>query len=246
MLLKIYQSNNNELKASINITFLKPYITIDKPINDILEFIESFDLIIKQLEYVNIPKDYRKDIIRDLNSLPEKHSLDDIVEILREYKKKYQDKDEENIYDETISKIRNLQNKLVPYTWYHYGVIDDNSYFLFAHQDNKFPFKAVLLPIKHLSEEIKESFQSLAKYGEFFSPKQVNKEDQSKLSFFMMLADNSPSDHQQLFSYNVSGYPQWISKCKFIYKPLYSLSQARNEYTLLKQQNDIELSIFLS
>jgi len=245
MLLKIYQANNNEMKAKFNITFLKKYIKEDK-ITDILEFIESLDPIIKELEYDNRPIDYRVDIIRDLNNLPQYHSLDDIVDILKTYKKKYQDKDEEQINDQIIQQIRLLQKQLVPYAWYHYGLVDDSSYYLFAHQDNKFPFKAVLLPIKHIPVDVKEKFDNLCVYGEFIEKSSIKKEDRDNLTYFMMLVDNSPSNYEQLFQSNVSGVPLWIEKSKFTYKPLYNWAQSRNDYTMLKNHNDVEKSIFLS
>jgi len=230
MLLKIYKSNSNELKTSINITFLKPYIKVDR-IYDILEFIESLDPIIKELEYENTPKDYRQAIIRDLNNLPIKHSIEDIYDILKTYKKLYKNKEEEYIYDNTIEQIRNLQKRLVEYTWYYYGVVDDNSYYLFGHQDNKFPFKAILMPIKILPLEIKDKFESLTKYGEYITSSQIDKDDRYNLSYFMMLAENSPSNEKQLFDSDVSGIPKWIEQCKFTYKPLYNWAQSRNEYT---------------
>jgi len=125
-------------------------------------------------------------------------------------------------------------------------MIDDNSYYLFAHQDNKFPFKTVLLPIKSIPLEVKDKFESLTKYGEYISPRQVGNEDRDSLSYFMMLAENSPSNDQQLFNSNVSGYPEWLSRCKFTYKPLYNWAQSRNEYTMMKHDNDVEKAIFLS
>jgi hypothetical protein len=245
MLLKIYQANNNELKASFNITFLKKYIKKDK-ITDILGFIESLDPIIQELQYENKPIDYRVDIIRDLNNLPLNHSLDDIVDILRTYKKKYQDKDEEQINDQTIEQIRLLQKQLIPYTWYHYGIIDDNSYYLFAYQDNKFPFKAVLLPIKHIPVDVKERFDRLYTSGEFIKMDMPSMDyiDRNNLSYFMKLVDNSPSNYEELFQDEQA--PEWIEKCKFTYKPLYNWVESRNEYTMLKNQNDVEKSIFLS
>ena len=244
MLLKIYQENNNEMKAKFNITFLKKYIKEDK-ITDILGFIESLDPIIQELEYNNKPIDYRVDIIRDLNNLPQNHSLDDIVDILKTYKKKYQNKEEEQINDKTIEQIRLLQKQLVPYAWYHYSLVDDNSYYLFAYQDNKFPFKAVLLPIKYIPLELREKFDNLCVYGEFIDKSSIKKEVRDNLSYFMMLVDNSPSNYEQLFQSNVSGVPLWIEKSKFTYKPLYNWAESRNEDTMLKNQNDVEKSIFL-
>jgi hypothetical protein len=239
MLLKIYQTNTDELKSTINITFLKSYIKQER-IEDLLEFTESLDPIIQDLIYENEPKDLRNDIIRDLLNLPIKHSVKDICEILETYQKLYEDKEEEYMNDNLIEQIRHLQKRLVEYTWGYYGVIDDNSYYLFAYQDNKFPFKAVLIPTKYIPQEVKEKFERLRKYGEYFSPSKVEKEDQESLSYFMMLVDNSPSNEQQIEN------SEWISRCKFTYKPLYSTIQSINEYIKLKDNNDVNKSIFLS
>lgn len=245
MLLKIFQTNNNEYITSFNITFLKPFIKEYK-INDILSFIESLDPIIQQLNYENKPIDYRSDIINDLKNLPSNHSIEDIYEILKSYKKLYKYKEQEQIHDKTIDEIRCLQKKLVQFTWLYYGVVDDNSYYLFAHQDNKFPFRAVLIPIKLIPTEIKDKFDKLCEYGEYISQNNVAKEDGSILTYFMMLADNTPSNQDQLFSINVSGVPLWVERSKFIYKSLFNWAQSRNEYSILKHDYDIEKSIFLS
>jgi hypothetical protein len=135
---------------------------------------------------------------------------------------------------------------LVPYAWYHYSLVDDNSYYLFAHQDNKFPFKAVLLPIKHIPIDVKERFDRLYTCGEFIKTSSIRKEDQEDIGYLMMLVENSPSNFERIFQSNVSGVPLWIEKSKFTYKPLYNWAQSRNEYTMLKNQNDVEKSIFLS
>jgi len=245
MLLKIYQENNNELKATLNITFLKEYIKQEK-ITYILEFIESLDPIIQELQFENQPIDYRIDIIKDLNHLPPKHSLEDIVDILKSYKKKYQDKEEEQIYDKKIKQIRLLQKQLVPYVWYHYVIIDDHSYYLFAHQDDTFPFKAVLLPIHYIPIEVREKFDRLSLYGESISASSIRQEDREALTYFMMLVENSPSNHENLFQSNVNGIPSWLEKSKFTYKSLYNWAESRNEYNMLKQKHDVEKSIFLS
>jgi hypothetical protein len=245
MLLKLYQTSNDEFKISLNITFLKRFIKQEK-ITDILEFIESLDPIIQQLIYENKPKDYRLDIICDLTNLPENHKVIDVYEIIKNYKKKYKYKEEEQTNDKTIEQIKRLQKLLVEYTWNYYGIIDNNSYYLFAHQDNRFPLKAILMPVKLLSQEVKDKFDSLTKYGEFFTSNKVSNEDKENLSYFMLVVDNCPFNEQQLFDSNVSGIPKWLEQSKFTYKPNYNWAQSRNEYTMLKTNNDVEKAIFLS
>jgi hypothetical protein len=252
MKLEIYNSSN-ELKDSFNITFLKgEAISLSYGKVGILGFVEELDTLRDTLSLENEEKDLRKDIMEDLNLLPKQHSADDVIYILTKYTNLYNDKESKQSDKEKLyNKIRILQNSLVPYLWnFYYGVIEDDSCYLFAYQESLFPLKAVIIPKKDMPQEIKEKFERLTMYGEYVRKSYLSTCDtdlsfkfRDEFGYFMMLSENTPSN--KYIFLNDECTSRFISKCRFVYKQVRSLSQSIDYYKMLKCGNDIDKSIFL-